>query len=91
MFSNHPAYPDATLLSREAAALTRDRTDLATLRDVRAIVASALERASKCDTIHHPDARWSLMDLTELLEGALTDIDGEAERIKRSPLVVLEG
>jgi hypothetical protein len=31
------------------------------------------------------------MDLTELLEGALTDIDGEAERIKRSPLVVLEG
>jgi hypothetical protein len=88
----HPAYPTAADLSREAAAVTRDRTDLATLRDLRAIVSGALDRASRCDTIRHPDTKWTTDDLLESLQGALADIDGTAAMIRRSPLVLeMEG
>jgi hypothetical protein len=61
--SFHPAYPSQADLSREAAAMTRDRTDLTTLRALHSIVSTALDRASKCDDLKHPDHRWGLADL----------------------------
>jgi hypothetical protein len=86
--SLHPAYPTAADLSREAQAITRDLADIATLRELRAITAHALDRAARCDAIHHPDRRWTTDDLLEVLQGALTDIDGEAERIRHSAVVL---
>jgi hypothetical protein len=86
--SFHPAFPTAADLSREAAALTRDRTDLATLRGLRAIVSSVLDRASKCDAIHHPARKWQTDELLDALHGTLANIDGEAQRIRTSPLVL---
>jgi hypothetical protein len=86
----HPAYPSRADLSREAAGIARDRTDLATLRELRAIVSGALDRVSQCDTIRHPDRRWTTDDLLETLQGLLTDIDGTAAMIRRSPLVLEE-
>jgi hypothetical protein len=84
----HPAFPTAADLSREAAAVTRDRTDLATLRELRRIVSNALDRAGRCDAIRHPDRRWNTDELLEALHGTLADIDGEAERIRTSPVVL---
>jgi hypothetical protein len=86
----HPAYPTAADLSRETAAIRRDLADIADLGRARSIVTSAIAKLSRLDPIRHPDARWSLVDLTELLEGALTDIDGTAAMIRRSPLVLEE-
>jgi hypothetical protein len=86
--SAHPAYPSADDLSREAAAVTRDLADLATLRELHTIVAQALHRASRCDTIRHPDRRWTTDDLLETLQGELLNIDGEAERIRRGGVVL---
>jgi hypothetical protein len=86
--SYHPAYPTAADLSREAVAITRDRTDLATLRDLRTIVSGALDRAARCDAIRHPDRRWTTDDLLEALQGALGDIDATAAMIHRSPVVI---
>jgi hypothetical protein len=81
-------YPTAADLSREAAAVTRDLGDLVTLRELHTIVAQALDHVGRCDAIHHPDRRWTTDDLFEALQGALTDIDGEAERIRRGPVVL---
>jgi hypothetical protein len=80
--SFHPAFPTAADLSREAAAITRDRTDLATLTELRTIVSAALNRASRCDAIRHPDRRFQTDDLLDALHGALADIDDEAQRIR---------
>jgi hypothetical protein len=79
----HPAYPTAA-----DAAIRRDLADIATLRELRTIVSIALARSSQCDTIHHPDTRFSTDDLTETLQGLLTDIDGTAAMIRKSPVVV---
>jgi len=86
--SFHPAFPTVNDLSREAAAITRDRNDLATLRELRAIVSSTLDRASRCNAIHHPDRKFGTDDLLEVLQGALADIDGESQRIRTSPVVL---
>jgi hypothetical protein len=83
-------YPRQEDLSREAAALTRDRTDLATLRDLRAIVSGALDRASRCDAIQHPNRKWQTDELLDEMHGALTDIDDTAAMIRRSPVVIEE-
>jgi hypothetical protein len=83
---SHPAYPSAADLSREAA--ERDAADLATLRALHGIVSTALDRASCCDAIRNPDRRWQTCELIDALAGALTDIAGEAERIRRSPVVL---
>jgi hypothetical protein len=88
--SFHPAYPTASQISAEANAIQRDLADQATLRELRRIVSGALDRASRCDAIQHPDRRFQVGDLTETLQGLLTDIDGEAERIKRGPVVIEE-
>jgi hypothetical protein len=85
---SHPAYPSHDELSRETAAITRDLADLSTLRELHAIVAGALDRASKCDTIRHPDRRWTTDDLLETLQGELLNIDGESERIRRGGVVL---
>jgi hypothetical protein len=85
--SLHPAFPSAADLSREAAAVTRDRTDLATLRELHAIVSDALNRAGRCDAIHHPGRRWNTDELLDALHGLLADIAGESERIRTSPVV----
>jgi hypothetical protein len=81
------AYPTA---QREAAAIARDLADVQTLRDLHAIVSHALDRASRCDAIRSPARRFQTEDLIDLLAGALTDIEGEAERITRGPLVIEE-
>jgi hypothetical protein len=86
--SFHPAYPTAADLSRETAAITRDRNDIATLRELHAIASAALDRASRCDAIRHPDRRWDTAELTEALEAELSNIAGEMERIRRSPVVL---
>jgi hypothetical protein len=84
-------YPSQADLSREASAIQRDLADQATLRELRRIVLRAIAALSQCDDLRHPDRRFGGPDdLRELLEGALTDIEGEAERIKRSPLVIEE-
>jgi hypothetical protein len=88
----HPAYPSRADLSHEAQAIHRDLADIATLRELHTIVSIALARSSQCDTIHHPDTKWTTDDLLETLQGALTDIDGTAQLIRRSPLVLeMEG
>jgi hypothetical protein len=84
----HPAYPSTAVLSREAAAKMRDVDDLTTLRELHGIVSTALDRASCCDTIRNPDRHWQTCELIDALAGALADIDGEAERIRRSPGVI---
>jgi hypothetical protein len=84
----HPAYPTAADLSREAAAVTRDLADLETLSLLRIIVSHALIKADRCDEIRHPDRRFCTADLTEALEGLLIDINGEAQRIRHSPVVL---
>jgi hypothetical protein len=84
----HPAFPTAADLSREAAAITRDRTDLATLGELHSIVEHALQKAAQCDVIRHPDRRWNTDELTEALEAELSNITGEMERIRRSPVVI---
>jgi hypothetical protein len=86
--SYHPAYPTTADLSREADAEERDVADLVALRDLRQIVADAIARAGRIDRIHHPDRRWSTEELLDVLQGELANIDGEAERIRRSPLVL---
>jgi hypothetical protein len=88
--SFHPAYPSTADLSREASVIQRDLADQATLRELRRIVLRAIAALSQCDDLRHPDKRWSTGHLQELLEGALTDIAGEAERIRRSPVVLEE-
>jgi hypothetical protein len=88
LMSFHPAFPSTADLSREAAAITRDLADLATLRELHSIVAQALDRASRCDTIRYPDRRWTTEDLTEALQGTLSDIDDEAQRIRRGSVVL---
>jgi hypothetical protein len=85
---HHPAYPTRDDLTREASAITRDLADLSTLRELHTIVAQALDRVGRCDAIHHPDRHWTTDDLLEALQGALTDIDGEAEHIRRGPVVL---
>ena len=85
----HPAYPTAADLSREADAEDRDLADLVALRELRAIVSDALDRAARCDTIRHPDT-VDHRGLLEALQGALADIDGTAAMIRRSPLVLEE-
>jgi hypothetical protein len=86
----HPAYPSRDDLSREAAAVRRDLADIATLRELHTIISIALARSSQCDTIHHPDTKFSTDDLTETLQGLLTDIDGTAAMIRTSPVVIEE-
>ena len=86
----HPAYLSRADLSRETAAIRRDLADVATLRELHTIISIALARSSQCDTIHHPDARFCTDDLTETLQGLLTDIDGTAEMIRKSPVVLEE-
>jgi hypothetical protein len=86
--SFHPAYPSQDDLSREAAAVARDLADLRTLAELQTLVAQALDRASRCDPIRHPDRRWTTDDLTEALQDALSDIDDEAQRIRSGPVVL---
>jgi hypothetical protein len=85
--SFHPAFPTAADLSREAAAVTRDLADIATLRELHSIIEHALQKASRCDAIRHPDRRWNTDELTEALEAELSNIAGEMERLRRSPVV----
>jgi hypothetical protein len=85
----HPAYPTTADLSREHAATVRDLADLVALRELRGIVADAIARASRVGGIRHPDRRWSgAPELIETLQGELLNIDGEADRIRRSQLVI---
>jgi hypothetical protein len=86
--SFHLAYPSTADLVREADAEDRDVADLIALRDLRRIVADAIARTGRIDRIHHPDRRWSTEDLLDVLQEQLADIDGEAERIRRTPLVL---
>jgi len=88
--SFHPAYPTASQIFAETNAIQRDLADIATLRELRRIVLRAIAALSQCDDLRHPDKRWSTDDLQEILEGALTDIAGEAERLRRSPIVLEE-
>jgi hypothetical protein len=87
-FEHHPAFPTAADLTRERAAALRDRAGIATLAEWRVAISHALDRVSRCDDLHHPDRRFCLEDLTEALQGTLADIDGEAQRIRRSPVVI---
>jgi hypothetical protein len=88
----HPAYPSAADLHREADAEDRDLRDLTTLRALRGIVTQALDAAERCAALRHPDRRLQTEDVIDLLAGALIDIDGEADRLRRSPLVLeMEG
>jgi hypothetical protein len=84
----HPAYPSTADLARETDAEDRDVADLVALRDLRRLVADAIAQAGRIDRIHHPDRRWTTADLLEVLQGELANIDGEAERIRRSQLVL---
>jgi hypothetical protein len=86
----HPAYPSTAALAREADAEDRDVADLVALRELRGIVADAIARAGRIDRIHHPDRRWSTEELLDTLAGELANIDGEADRIRRGPLVLEE-
>lgn len=81
-------YPTTADLRREHDAEARNIADLVTLRELRRICADAIARAGRFDRIRHPDARWSTEDLLDALQGELTNIDGEAERIRRSPVVL---
>lgn len=82
-------YPTTADLSREADAEDRDVADLVALRELRAIVADALARASRVGGIQHPDRKWDgAPELVETLRGELANIDGEADRIRRSQLVI---
>lgn len=81
-------FPSRSDLAAEALADERDVADLVTLRELRSIVARALDAAGRIDRIHHPDARWSTEDLLDTLQAELANIDGEADRIRRSPLVL---
>ena len=87
---SHPAYPSAADLSREHNAALRDLEDLQTLDALKRIVASAIERAGQFNRIHFPDRRWSTEDLLEVLMEQQENIDAEARRIRRSPVVVEE-
>lgn len=78
-------FPSQADLVAEALADERDVADLVTLRELRSIVARALDAAGRCDRIHHPDARWSTEDLLDLLREELSNIDGEADRIRANP------
>jgi hypothetical protein len=88
--SFHPAYPRQADLSREAAAIARDRNDIATLRELHSIIEHALQLAGQCDVIHHPDRKFDTTELVEALEAELSNIAGEMERIRRSPVVLGE-
>jgi hypothetical protein len=85
---SHPAYPTAADLSRETAAVRRDLADITTLRELHTIISIALARSSQCNTIHHPETRFCTDDLTETLQGLLSDIDGTAQLIRNSSLVL---
>jgi hypothetical protein len=84
----HPAYPSADDLSREAIAVTRDLADLATLRELRAIVAKAFTKASRADEIRHPDRRWMVADLLDALQDQLADINDTIALVQRGPVVL---
>jgi hypothetical protein len=84
-------YPSAEDLSREASAIRRDLEDLASLHQQHVILTTALKLARQCEEIRHPDHRYTTADLTEALEGLLTDIDGERQRIRHCGVVLGEG
>lgn len=84
----HPAYPTTADLRRERDATVRDLADLTALRELSAIVANAIARVGRVDDLRHPDRRWSAGELVETLQGELLNIDGEVQRIRRSPLVL---
>jgi hypothetical protein len=86
----HPAYPTAADLNREHTAALRDLEDLQTLDALKQIVASAIERAGQFDRIHFPGRHWSTEDLLEVLMEQQENITAEAQRIRRSPVVVEE-
>jgi hypothetical protein len=88
--SFHPAFPTQADLSREAAAITRDLADITTLRELRSIIEHALQKAGQCDVVHHPDRKFDTTELVEALEAELSNIAGEMERIRRSPVVIGE-
>jgi hypothetical protein len=86
--SFHPAYPSAADLSREAVAVTRDLADLATLRELRQVVAKAFATASQADEIRHPDRRWMVADLLDALQDQLADINDTIALVWRGPVVL---
>lgn len=88
MMPSHPAYPSRSDFSREAAATVRDLADLAALRELRGILTTAIARTNRVDDLRHPARRWSAADLLEVLEGELTNIDGEVARIRRGTVVI---
>jgi hypothetical protein len=68
----------------------RDLVDLVALRELRAIVADAIARAGQIDSLRHPDRRWSTEDLLDVLQEQLANVNDEADRIRRGPLVIEE-
>jgi hypothetical protein len=81
-------YPTAADLSREHNAALRDLEDLQTLDALKRLVARAIEHAGQFDRIHFPDRHWSTEDLLEVLIEQQQSIEAEAQRIRRSPVVL---
>lgn len=84
----HPVFLTPFELTREHDATTRDLTDLVVLSDLRQAIEDALVRVGRAGEIRHPDARWSTGELVEALQAELTNIAGEAGRIRRGPVVL---
>jgi hypothetical protein len=84
----HPAFPSAANLSREHAATDRDVADLATLRELRQLVADAFAAASRANEIRHPDRRWMVADLLDALQDQLADINDTIALVQRGPVVI---
>jgi hypothetical protein len=77
--------PTTADLNREAVAVTRD---LATLRELRQLVAKAFAMASQADEIRHPDRRWMVADLLDVLQDQLADINDTIALVQRGPVVL---
>ena len=86
----HPAYPSNSDLAREGAALRRDAADLATLARLRAILSLTIDGVEREDELRHPDVRWGVGDLAEVLHDALADLDATHAQIAQGELVLDE-
>lgn len=73
---------------RLQASYQRDLKDADTLGTLLVMVSKWRDQLADKDLrLEHPEARWQPADLLEQLDDCLTDIKGEADRL-RGPVVI---
>lgn len=85
-----PTYAHTTARTRERIATERDLDDLHSLQALAAIVLRAHREVCAIEPPRHPERRWDVRDLLDMLSDTLTNIAAERDRIRNSPVTPAE-